>query len=89
MYTTRKCILGILMWVVLTIISNKVITADAVATSIDLGIYICAKLVGKEKAALIARRMDYNPQQFEILVINNEDNRIHKHNLTLSLQTSV
>ena len=38
---------------------GKVITAGAVSTSLDLGLYICEKLVGKEAAEAIRKRMDY------------------------------
>lgn len=38
---------------------GSVITAGAVATSLDLGLYLCEKLVGPEKTVLIRRSMDY------------------------------
>jgi transcriptional regulator GlxA family with amidase domain len=38
---------------------GKVITAGAVSTSLDLGLYICEKLVGKEARETIRKRMDY------------------------------
>lgn len=38
---------------------GKVITAGAVSTSLDLGLYICEKLVEKEAAEAIRKRMDY------------------------------
>jgi transcriptional regulator GlxA family with amidase domain len=38
---------------------NGVITAGAVASSIDLGLYVCAKLAGKEVAEIIRLKMDF------------------------------
>ena len=36
-----------------------VITAGAVSTSLDLGLYMCEKLAGKEASEAIRKRMDY------------------------------
>ena len=44
---------------------GNIITAGAVASSLDLGLYICEKLVGKEKAEDIRIGMDYHPMPFE------------------------
>ncbi len=38
---------------------GNVITAGAVSSSIDLGLYLCHKWAGAEAAAAIRRRMDY------------------------------
>lgn len=38
---------------------EDVITAGAVASSLDLGLYLCEKLAGKEAANEISKRMDY------------------------------
>ena len=38
---------------------NGIITAGAVASSIDLGLFLCAKLAGKEVAEIIRLKMDY------------------------------
>lgn len=38
---------------------GQTITAGAVSTAIDLGLYICEKLVGKEPTEAIRKRMDY------------------------------
>ncbi len=38
---------------------GDVITAGAVASSLDLGIFLCQKFVGKEKTEQIRQRMDY------------------------------
>lgn len=45
---------------------GNVITAGAVASSLDLGLYLCEKLVGGEKTEEIRKSMDYIPSQFEI-----------------------
>jgi cyclohexyl-isocyanide hydratase len=45
---------------------GNVITAGAVASSLDLGLYLCEKLVGSEKTKEIRKSMDYIPSQFEI-----------------------
>ncbi len=46
---------------------GKIITAGAVATSLDVGLYICNQLVGAEKTEIIRKSMDYYPSTFEIL----------------------
>lgn len=38
---------------------GSIITAGAVATSLDLGLYLCEKLIGAEKTAVIRKSMDY------------------------------
>ncbi len=48
---------------------NNVITAGAVASSLDLGLYICEKLIGKEKTKEIRIGMDYHPKEIEITTI--------------------
>ncbi len=45
---------------------GNVITAGAVASSLDLGLYLCEKFVGKENAEIIRKGMDYHPEPFEI-----------------------
>lgn len=47
---------------------HNVITAGAVASSLDLGLYICQKLLGEEKAEEIRIGMDYHPKKFEMLI---------------------
>tara|TARA_R110002167_G_scaffold128570_11_gene310937 strand:+ start:394 stop:858 length:465 start_codon:yes stop_codon:yes gene_type:complete len=49
---------------------NNTITAGAVSASLDLGLYICEKLIGKEKTEEIRIAMDYHPGKFEITVTN-------------------
>ncbi len=46
---------------------NNTITAGAVASSLDLGLYICEKLVGKSNTETIKKSMDYFSSQFEII----------------------
>ena len=46
---------------------QDVITAGAVASSLDLGLYICEKLVGPEKTEIIRKSMDYYPSGFEVI----------------------
>jgi cyclohexyl-isocyanide hydratase len=48
---------------------HNVITAGAVACSIDLGLYICEKLVGSENTEHIRHGMDYHPGKFDILKV--------------------
>ena len=48
---------------------RNVITAGAVATSLDAGLYVCQKLIGPEKTEKIRMYMDYYPSQLEILKI--------------------
>lgn len=45
---------------------GNVITAGAVASSLDLGLYICEKLVGKTNTEVIRKSMDYHPSKFYI-----------------------
>lgn len=45
---------------------GNVITAGAVASSLDMGLYICEKLVGKANTEEIRKSMDYKPGEFEI-----------------------
>ncbi|WP_299311221.1 DJ-1/PfpI family protein [uncultured Aquimarina sp.] len=47
---------------------SNVITAGAVASSLDLGLYICKKLIGEEKTEDIRKGMDYNPKEFKITI---------------------
>ena len=53
---------------------NNTITAGAVASSLDLGLYICEKLIGKEKTEEIRIGMDYQPEKFEIINVANNSN---------------
>ncbi|MFL1896362.1 DJ-1/PfpI family protein [Aquimarina sp. 2-A2] len=48
---------------------NNTITAGAVASSLDLGLYVSKKLIGKEKTEEIRIGMDYHPEKFEIITI--------------------
>ncbi|NAS13561.1 DJ-1/PfpI family protein [Poritiphilus flavus] len=48
--------------------AGRIITAGAVASSLDLGLYISDKLIGAEKTEEIRIGMDYHPQDFEVLV---------------------
>ena len=49
---------------------SNVITAGAVASSIDLGLYLCEKLVGTENTEEIRKSMNYVPSEFEIVKLN-------------------
>ncbi len=49
---------------------HNTITAGAVTSSIDLGLYVCEKLIGKEKTEHIIKGMDYHPGNFETIQIN-------------------
>ncbi|MEO0528249.1 MAG: DJ-1/PfpI family protein [Bacteroidota bacterium] len=51
---------------------NNTITAGAVASSLDLGLYVSEKLVGKEKTEEIQLGMDYHPEKFEIITVTNK-----------------
>lgn len=42
------------------------ITAGAVASSLDLGLYLCEKLIGKVNTEVIRKSMDYHAREFEI-----------------------
>lgn len=46
---------------------GDVITAGAVASSLDLGLYLCKKLVGEENAEVIRKSMDYHPGTFGVV----------------------
>ncbi|MBU2973204.1 DJ-1/PfpI family protein, partial [Zobellia sp. B3R18] len=50
---------------------NNTITAGAVASSLDLGLYVSEKLIGKEKTQEIRVGMDYHPEKFEIITVAN------------------
>ncbi|MEL6303954.1 MAG: DJ-1/PfpI family protein [Bacteroidota bacterium] len=58
-----------------TVLENRIvddartITAGAVTSAIDLGLYVCQKLVGVEKTENIRKGMDYHPKAFDIAVI--------------------
>ncbi len=52
---------------------NNIITAGAVASSLDLGLYVSEKLIGKEKTEEIRIGMDYHPEKFEIITIANKE----------------
>ena len=41
------------------------ITAGAVTSAIDLGLYVCERLIGREKTETIRKGMDYHPSDFE------------------------
>jgi transcriptional regulator GlxA family with amidase domain len=41
-----------------------VITAGAVASSLDLGLYLCEKLAGTKAREAVRQRMDYHPRDF-------------------------
>lgn len=45
---------------------HNTITAGAVASSLDIGLYICEKLVGKENTEIIRTSMDYIPSDFQV-----------------------
>ena len=47
--------------------TNNIITSGAVASSLDLGLYLCEKLIGKTNTEAIRKSMDYHPSQFDIL----------------------
>ncbi|GAB5554270.1 MAG: DJ-1/PfpI family protein [Saprospiraceae bacterium] len=44
---------------------GQVITGGAVASSLDLGLYLCEMLVGKDKTLEIQKSMDYHPSVFK------------------------
>ena len=50
---------------------NNTITAGAVASSLDLGLYVSEKLIGKEKTEEIRIGMDYHPEKFKIITVAN------------------
>lgn len=49
---------------------GNVITAGAVASSLDLGLYICQMLSGESARERIRQAMDYHPAELEILEVN-------------------
>jgi len=49
---------------------QNTITTGAVASSLDLGLYICKKLLGEEKAEDIRKGMDYHPKEFTVTIKN-------------------
>jgi len=49
---------------------GNTITAGAVTSSLDLGLYVCEKLVGKEKTELIRQGMDYHAGEYELVQRN-------------------
>lgn len=48
---------------------NKTITAGAVSSAMDLGLYICMKLFGNEVYEEIRKSMDYFPSEFKVLKV--------------------
>ena len=52
---------------------HNCITAGAVASSIDLGLYLCEKFIGVAHTETIRNSMDYFPGDFEVLKIENND----------------
>jgi hypothetical protein len=50
---------------------NYTIIASAVTSSLNLGIYVTEKLIGKEKTEEIRIGMDYHPEKFEKIIIIN------------------
>ncbi|MDO5968594.1 DJ-1/PfpI family protein [Flavivirga aquimarina] len=50
---------------------GNVITSGAVSSSLDLGLYLCQKLIGKDRAEIIRKSMDYFPSKFEIKTVAN------------------
>ncbi|GAA4274541.1 DJ-1/PfpI family protein [Aquimarina gracilis] len=47
---------------------QNTITAGAVASSLDVGLYICQKLIGPKKTEEIRKTMDYHPKAFDLLI---------------------
>ena len=47
------------------VVDGNVITAGAVSSSLDLGLYLCEMWAGSEAREVIRQRMDYNPQEKE------------------------
>ena len=43
------------------VVDGNVITAGAVSSSLDLGLYLCEKWAGAEACEVIRQRMDYHP----------------------------
>ncbi len=55
---------------------HNIITAGAVASSLDLGLYVTEKLIGKEKSEEIRIGMDYHPEKYEIITVANKSHKI-------------
>ena len=47
------------------VVDGNVVTAGAVSSSLDLGLYLCEKWVGMEAREVIQQRMDYHPEKME------------------------
>jgi putative intracellular protease/amidase len=47
------------------VVDGDVITAGAVSSSLDLGLYLCEKWAGVEAREVIQQRMDYHPEKRE------------------------
>jgi cyclohexyl-isocyanide hydratase len=47
------------------VVDGNVITAGAVSSSLDLGLYLCEKWAGIEARKVIQQRMDYHPEKKE------------------------
>ena len=47
------------------VVDGDVITAGAVSSSLDLGLYLCEKWAGPEAREVIQQRMDYYPEKKE------------------------
>jgi putative intracellular protease/amidase len=44
------------------VVDGNIITAGAVSSSLDLGLYLCERWAGAEARAVIQQRMDYHPK---------------------------
>ncbi|MEM6800379.1 MAG: DJ-1/PfpI family protein [Bacteroidota bacterium] len=49
---------------------GNILTAGAVASSLDMGLYICQMLAGESAKERIRQAMDYHPADIEILEVN-------------------
>ena len=47
------------------VVDGNTITAGAVSSSLDLGLYLCEKWAGREAREVIQQRMDYHPEKKE------------------------
>jgi putative intracellular protease/amidase len=47
------------------VVDGNTITAGAVSSSLDLGLYLCEKWAGREAGEVIRQRMDYHPEKKE------------------------
>jgi putative intracellular protease/amidase len=47
------------------VVDGNLITAGAVSSSLDLGLYLCEKWAGAEACEVIRQRMDYHPEKAE------------------------